>query len=139
MKYLLITLISFAMTNTTALGASKRDDPICNPKYERSQRPPAEVTDNIKHMLCQKQWEVSDVSKEHYLQHDTFIEVCMKDNELDHKVPICLHGKTVLDNLMLQPWPLAKKWDGIEAKYCKMYCNNGIELKPAQEYFLKNK
>jgi hypothetical protein len=55
--------------------------------------------------------------------------------EVDHIVPRCLDGANTLDNLQLQPWPIARIKDHMEAMVCRSYCDGKLTLEEARNYF----
>jgi hypothetical protein len=60
------------------------------------------------------------------------VRECLRTNELDHIIPLCLDGAP-LDpaNLQLQPWSDARKKDERERNACRLYCRGEVDMPAA--------
>lgn len=59
----------------------------------------------------------------------------MSEYELDHIVPLCLGGSNNSSNLMLQPWPEARKKDELEIMACKAVRTGRLNINAARSLF----
>lgn len=91
---------------------------ICVPGYTKQVRPPTSYTNQVKQRLLQEAGQPPEAAG---------------DYELDHIVPLALGGHpSSPSNLMLQPWPEAKRKDRIEVKLQCLVCSGQVELGQAQ-------
>lgn len=87
---------------------------VCVHGYSKSIRPPVGYTTRIKRKLVPRGER-------------------MGAYELDHQVPISLGGHpSDPRNLVLQPWPEARKKDVLERQLYRAVCSGRVTLKDAQ-------
>ena len=98
-------------------------DTICAHGYAASRRPPEAWSQDLKRRMCAA-------------VQPGAIATCMRLNELDHVIPLCLGGEPKAGgNLALEPWPEAHEKDRREAEACRAYCEGKLSLEAARALF----
>jgi hypothetical protein len=91
---------------------------ICLPGYTAQVRPSTTYTKGVKRKLLREQGMDESLASEY---------------ELDHIIPLAVGGHPrSLNNLMLQPWPAAKRKDRLEKKLQCLVCSGQVPLEEAQ-------
>lgn len=65
------------------------------------------------------------------------VNSCMKLNELDHIMPLCLGGSNDRSNLQLEPWAEAREKDIGEHDACRDVRAGKLSCKAARALFMK--
>ena len=91
---------------------------ICVPGYTDQVRPSTSYTNGVKFKLLRQQGLDESQASEY---------------QLDHLIPLAIGGHPrSLENLVLQPWPEAKRKDRLERKMQCLVCSGQVSLEEAQ-------